>query len=182
MSNETGDLTTARLVLRPYASEDLPAFLALALDPRVTRLVGDGAAWTQERATVRWWSGMAAHQQGDEWWLKVMDRGSQEHLGVVAAHRVEQDLEVGVWITPDRWSTGLGQEALLAVLPELRRRFPAQRVVAEADVPHTASDRLLRSVGFARSHQRAGRYGNPVHHYVWDEAARKIPGGRTPGR
>ena len=159
-------------MLRPYLAEDLPAFLALALDHRVTRLVGAGAAWTAERATARWRSGMAAHQQGDGLWLKVVDRGSQEHLGVVAAHRAEQHLEVGVWITPDRWSTGLAQEALLAVLPELRRRFPAQQIVAEAHVQHTASDRLLQSVGFRRWHARAGRYGNAVHHYVWETVVR----------
>lgn len=100
---------------------------------------------------------MAAHQQGDGLWLTVVDRGSQEHLGVVAAHLMEQDLEVGVWITPDRWSTGLAREALLAVLPGLRRRFPAQQVVAEADVQHAASDRLLRSVGSpARTSAQAG--------------------------
>ena len=124
---------------------------------------------------------MAAYQQGDGLWLKVVDRGSEEHLGVVAAHLVERDLEVGVWITPGRRSTGSGQEALLAGLPGLRRRFPAQQVVAEADVDHAASDRLLRSVGFRRSHQRAGRYGNAVHHYVWDETATGLPDERTPG-
>lgn len=98
MSDGTGDLNTARLMLRPYVSEDLPAFLALALDHRVTRLVGNGAGWTAERATARWQSSVTAHQQGEGlWlWLKIMDQGSQEHLGLVAAHLVEQDLEVGV--------------------------------------------------------------------------------------
>lgn len=62
----------------------------------------------------------------------------------------------------------------MAFLPELRRRFSAREIVAEADVQHTASDRLLRSVGFHRSHVRPGRYGNAVHHYVWNESALEL--------
>jgi RimJ/RimL family protein N-acetyltransferase len=58
------DLTTARLTLRPYTPSELPAFLDLALDPRVTRLVGDGSPWTAKRATARFAAGLSTHQAG----------------------------------------------------------------------------------------------------------------------
>lgn len=155
-------------MLRPYDAHDLALALALALDARVTRLVGDGAVWSEDRARTRWRVGLAAHHAGEGLWLKIVGREGGEHLGVVAAHAQGPEVEVGVWVVPERWSTGLGAEALRAVLPRLERSFPQHRVVAEADLAHTPSDRLLRSVGFRRGAQSVGRYGNTVYRYCWD--------------
>lgn len=165
-------MVSPRLVLHPYDAQDLPLFLALALalalDARVTRLVGEGTEWSQDRARARWRTGLAAHHAGEGLWLKIVGRENGEHLGVVAAHTQGLDVEVGVWVLPERWSTGVAGEALRAVLPQLTRCFTQQQVVAEADVAHTASDRLLRSVGFRRGAQGVGRYGNTVYRYCWD--------------
>lgn len=95
-------------------------------------------------------------------------------LGVVAAHTQGPDVEVGVWVVPERWSTGVGGEALRAVLSQLGRCFPQHRVVvAEADVADPGSDRLPRSVGFRRGAQTVGRYGNMVYRYCWDISGSK---------
>ncbi|MDN5858667.1 MAG: GNAT family N-acetyltransferase [Pseudonocardia sp.] len=169
-SDGIGTLMTARLVLCPYACIDVPMFLELALDPQVTHLVGDGIAWSRERATERFRTGRAAHRDGTGVWLKILDRETHAHLGVLTAHLGSgpgREVEVGVWITPPRWATGIAREALRAVLPVLRRRFPHSAIVAEARIDHVASDRLLRAVGFQDHGRRTGRYGNTARYYTW---------------
>lgn len=161
------DFSTARLLLRAYTLDELPAFLELALDPRVTRLVGDGTPWTTERATARFAVGLTAHAAEQGLWLTVRDRTDGQQVGLVAVTANGLEAEVGIWVSPARWSTGVGAEALLAVLPEIRTRFPHHSPTAEADVHHVASDRLLRRVGFQRHQQGTGRYGNDVWFYVW---------------
>jgi RimJ/RimL family protein N-acetyltransferase len=76
-------------------------------------------------------------------------------------------VEVGIWITPPRWSSGLAREALRAVLPVLRDRYAGQSIVAETSVDHTASRRLLHSLGFHDAGEATGRYNNAVRLYVW---------------
>ncbi|MGC5410494.1 GNAT family N-acetyltransferase, partial [Streptomyces sp. DT225] len=44
----TPSLRSERLVLEPYAPADEEAFVALFLDPRVSRWMGDGP-WPEER-------------------------------------------------------------------------------------------------------------------------------------
>ena len=190
--NQLRELVTARLRLRPAVAADLPAFLDLALDPRMTRLVGDGAPWSRARATARFEAGLATHRADRGVWLAVQDRACGQHVGVVAAHLDTNtgDVEVGIWVSPARWSTGVGREALTATLPVLTARYPGHRLIAEADAQHTASDRLLHSVNFRRHGQGIGRYGNrvnrytwtPDHHSTWPPARRSLTGRVGRGR
>ncbi|MEU7590369.1 GNAT family N-acetyltransferase [Micromonospora sp. NPDC049230] len=163
-------LMTARLLLRPYRESELPAFLLLALDPEVTHLVGDGAPWSQQRAADRFHRGRAAHEQGSGVWLQVADRHTDEQVGVVAVERRADDLEIGVWITPARWSNGYAREALSAVLGQLRitRGLAGLPIVAEIDSQHVRSSQLFQSLGFRLGGPGIGRYGNRVDRYVLD--------------
>lgn len=162
------DLSSARFLLRAYRPDELPAFLELALDPRVTRLVGDGRPWTTARATARFAAGLTAHRDEQGLWLTVRDRTDGQQVGLVAVTAHGSQAEVGIWVSPARWSTGVGAETLLAVLREIKTRFPHHSPTAEADVRHVASDRLLRRVGFQRHQRGTGRYGNDVWFYAWD--------------
>ncbi len=167
MAELIGELITARLLLRPYADDELPEFRKLALDPEVTRLVGDGSAWSCTRAIERFQRGLAAQRNDEGLWLQILDRSTSDPIGVVAADSSGHEVEIGVWVTPARWSTGVAREALLVVLPALGQCFPDQSVIAEADLRHLASDRLVRSLGFREEDQRTGRYGNVVRRYRW---------------
>lgn len=110
---------------------------------------------------------MLLQQAGTGLWHAITDRTAYTYVGVLAGTPgTERDLEIGVWITPARWSTGLANEALRAALAALREQHPTRRLVAEADVKHDASDRLLRRVGFEVESQGVDGYGNHVRHYL----------------
>ncbi|QJY45278.1 GNAT family N-acetyltransferase [Pseudonocardia broussonetiae] len=151
--------------LEACTADDLDDFLVLALDPRVTARVGDGAPWDRERAVDRFRRGLACCERGEGLWFLARDR--DEVIGLVLGeldHLAE--VEIGIWLAPEHWGRGHGRALLGTLLPVVHLRFPGVAPTAYANVDHGASAAMLRAAGFVADGTLTGRYGTEVTRFV----------------
>lgn len=153
------------IALDACTDADLDDFSALALDPRVTARIGDGARWTRETAVARFRRGLACCERGEGLWFLARDGG--ELVGLILAeldHLAE--IEIGVWLAPQHWGQGHGRALLAVLLPMVGLRFPGVRPTAYANVDHAASAAMLRAAGFTDDGTLIGRHGTEVTRFV----------------
>lgn len=156
--------------VRACTVRDEADYLHLALDPRVTARIGDGAPWDRATADARFRRGMAACERGDGMWFLAHDSDRADTDALVGLVVAEVDhlteIEIGIWLSPDRWGRGHGRELLAVVLPIVRTRFPGITPTAYANVDHSASARMLTASDFRPDGTLIGRYGTPVTRFV----------------
>lgn len=157
-------IATERLMLKPWAHEDLSELLALTAEPHVNRYLFDSnspdVAWLRETIA----SSERALDEGDVgmWLARQGDGKIVGFAGFVPATGETRDVVVATHPTALR--RGLAREMTQAVLREASaRRCP--RVGATVDVANTASVRLLEKLGFVRVGRRDGILGE-VAEYV----------------
>ncbi|UVY85007.1 GNAT family N-acetyltransferase [Brachybacterium sp. NBEC-018] len=147
-------LRTARLDLRPFTVQDVPAAAAVYGDAEVMRHVGEGGAVGADEAAAMV-AAYIAHQRehGLGFWA-VVDRADGALIGDAGFELTEHGLELGYTLRRDRWGQGLATEAARACLEaasELRQR----EVVALVDAANPASAHVLEKLGFAEGGEGA---------------------------
>ncbi len=148
-----GHITAGRFILRPVRKSDAGLFAMYAGDKRVasgTRSIPHplppGAA---EAFVARAMSG-----KGDEdvWVMDGSASALAEVLGVISLKRMESNQktgcqsEIGYWVAPAFWNTGLASEAvraLVAANPQHNRT-----IFAEVFQDNPGSARVLTNCGF----------------------------------
>lgn len=147
------EILTERLTLRPFAAEDLAAFVAYRSDPDVARYQSWDSGYSMADAE-RFLAAQAGVTLGapPAWvQLAVVDRASGDLCGDCAV-RVLGDqpgtAELGVTFSPRWQGRGLATEALRAVLATLFDDRGLHRVFAEVDDRNTAVQRLFERLGF----------------------------------
>ena len=148
-----GHISAGRFILRPVRKSDAGLFAMYAGDKRVaagTRSIPHplppGAA---EAFVARAMSG-----KGDEevWVMDGVASGLAEVLGVISLKRMESNQksgsqsEIGYWVAPAFWNTGLASEAvraLVAANPQANRT-----IFAEVFQDNSGSARVLTNCGF----------------------------------
>ena len=143
--------TTARLLLRRFASADLLPFQAYRRDPEVGRYQGWSAL--EDDAAAAFIAGMttAAFGVPGEWFqIAVADRSTDRlvgDIGICLRDDIARTAEIGFSVAPAAQRRGLGTEALgaaLALLFELER---VERIEGITDTRNMPSIRLLERVG-----------------------------------
>lgn len=146
-------LNTARLVLRPFRSEDLTAVESLYGDSRVNQYLENGpyrpakAAKLARRAldaaieqsTVAGYGPLAVVEND-----RLIGAAGVQPLPVLGPER----LELSYLIAADRWGLGLGTEAAAAVVDDAFGRLKCDHLVAVARPDNAASRRVLVKLGF----------------------------------
>ena len=148
-------IETERLLLRPWASEDVALLASLSSNPRVTRYVGDGLTWTalkaitvSDRALSHWrehgfgWRVVAELSTGKDIGLLALNLMGPGTAGVDPAHH-----EIGWWLSPDRWGHGFATEGARAV---------ADDAFGQLDVPHLTARILPENAGSIQVATRLG--------------------------
>jgi RimJ/RimL family protein N-acetyltransferase len=163
-------LLTPRLVLRPFARADFPAYAANAADPEAVAFIG-GVQDTRNAwrffcsATGSWVLGAGG-------WLAVTLPEDDVMLGTVGVFRREiaPDLtEVGWAIFRPHWKKGYAAEAARAVVDYAFREWKDERVIAYIADGNTASIGVGRSIGM--TYDGAGDfYGEPCGRYAITKA------------
>ena len=146
-------LTTPRLVLRPFQSEDLAALESLYGDPRVSRHLENGpyrpakAAKLARRAldaaieqSMLAGYGPLAVVEND----RLVGAAGVQPLPVLGPER----LELSYLIAADRWGLGLATEAAAAVVGDAFGRLERDHLVAVTRPDNAASHRVLAKLGF----------------------------------
>lgn len=143
-------LTTRRLTLRPLADGHADA-LAAATVPDVTRMMGyvpTGMSRDEVLADMprRRWRGLPN-------FTLAIEKGGA-FIGSAAFGG--SPLSIAFFLVPGAWGRGLMTEALAAFVPELFRRFPMNRIVADHFEDNPASGAVLRKLGFEETGREMG--------------------------
>ncbi|MFD5600834.1 PhzF family phenazine biosynthesis isomerase [Leucobacter sp. NPDC058333] len=135
--------------LRPFVEADAAFFASLAADPRVTRYVGDGAIWAEERIRDRVstaLSGIPVEALGAARWFVATD--GDESVGVVVSWREADGIEIGYWVSPEHWGRGIASAMVDEALTKVPRVFGTGRLLARVDPENVVSAKLLTRRGF----------------------------------
>ena len=166
-------LFTARLRLSPATTDDVDALWALWRDPDVRRYLFDEVPVTRERTTEVLHSVLAGVNEGLGLWMVTSGEASGA-VGCVALRRIDAAMgydpsltgavEPVVALAPAVWRRGYGREAVARVLAYGFDALGLPAMAAVTDVPNTASDRLLRHLGFVATGEFDGpRYRARMH-------------------
>ena len=149
----TIEISTERLILRPFEVDDLEAFVAYRSDPEVARY----QSWDSTYSLADAESFLSSQRepafgQPGEWLqLAIVVRATRAVCGDCAV-RVATDqpatAEIGVTLAQASQGKGLATEALTAVVRELFEQRGMHRVFAEADDRNVPVRRLLERLGF----------------------------------
>jgi len=115
---EQPTITTERFDLRPLRRSDLGLIELYAGDERVARMttsiphpIPPGMA---EAFISR---AMAEAREEDVWAMDASKSGGAELMGVISLERMDRNQsEVGYWVAPPAWNTGLASEAVEALV------------------------------------------------------------------
>jgi RimJ/RimL family protein N-acetyltransferase len=147
------EILSARLRLRSFQADDLPAFVAYRSDPDVARYQSWDTSYGM--ADAKWFlaeqSEVAFGQPGVWGQLASTDRSSGTLVGDCAV-RVLADqpgtAELGVTLAPRYQGVGLAAEAIGAVVEYLFEHVGLHRIFAETDDRNGAAQRLFARLGF----------------------------------
>ena len=147
--------TTRRLALVPASGDDLDTVWGLWRQPEVRRYLFDDIPVTRERADEALRRGLGDEMVGI--WIARL-RGETSAIGTVGLIRTttapphDQDfpgsIEVLAAFEPSVWGRGYASEALEPLIARASETLELARLVAVADVPNEASNRMLRRLGF----------------------------------
>jgi RimJ/RimL family protein N-acetyltransferase len=141
-------LETGRLVLRPLRGSDAGLLRHYAGDARVARMtttiphpLPPGAAEAfVDRA-------LAENRTEDVWALDGSAGGLDELMGVIGLERLDREQsEIGYWVAPAFWNTGLASEAVEAIVAA--NPHGARTLFGSVFQDNLASAKVLTRAGF----------------------------------
>ena len=147
------ELRSARLLIRPIAAADIPAFVAYRRDPEVARYQSWGVDYSEADARA-----LVGGQPASGWpdageWVQLglhLADGTDVLIGDVAVGAdAEQPatFELGVTLASAHQGQGYAREALEVVLARLMDERGAHRVVMQGDARNAPVLALMRRLG-----------------------------------
>lgn len=167
-------VTTARLVLRPFAPIDAADVVALANDAEVARYLLHvphpypaelAPGWIATHAET-WLSG-----NGPTWAITRRDDGRLAGTVSLRWNARHAHAELGYWLGRAHWGHGFGTEAARAAVAWAFAHLDVVRVHASCLDGNERSARVLRAIGMRyegtrRRHLRKGGVFHDVHLYA----------------
>ena len=144
-------LTTERLVLRPFAAQDVDALHRVLSDPEVHRYfprteppLREQVAKIIARQLAHW------EEHGCGWWAVVW-RESQGLIGWCGLQFLPEfgETEVAYLLSKSYWGQGLATEAARAAAQFGFQTLGLERLVAIAHVENMASQRVIEKLGMS---------------------------------
>lgn len=145
-------LTTPRLSLRPFTTEDLPDFFALHSDPASMKDLGGPISRAEAREKL---NGYLDHRARDGIArLHVSDsNGFIGYVGVLGhdnTHPLGAHLEIGWRLLPGAWGQGYACEAASTALTDAFARTSSQRILAYTSPDNARSRAVMGRLGLIR--------------------------------
>lgn len=145
-------IRTARLRLRDYAPPDFEDVHRYASDPRVTAALCWGPNTPdQTRAFLAQAKLEAEGHPRLRFSLGIESSESHRIIGGVHIHPHPGEpavFAIGYCLEPTHWGRGLGSEVAAGIVRFGFEQLDAKRLVAEAFLSNTGSERILRCMGF----------------------------------
>lgn len=139
-------LETSRLILRGFQSGDLGDMTAMWALPDVVRYIG-GVPLTREQSWTRLLRHVGMWQvKGFGFWV-IIDKATGRFIGEAGFHEmrramvpdIENTLEAGWGLLPDKHGQGLASEALAAMWAWAAENHPGMRITCIIDPQNAAS-------------------------------------------
>ncbi len=147
--NQRVELTTERLLLRPFAVSDVDDVLAYASDPELARFLDLPQPYTHDDAEE-----YVAHRLLDDWsneatFAIVCER---HVMGSIALHVDARDEVAALGYALARWMWGRGivPEAGRAVIDWGFEAYALHKIYSRADVRNRQSWRVMEKLGMSR--------------------------------
>jgi len=159
-----------RVSLRPFSLEDVPAVLAYASDPEVTRHL-EWDAYDDPKTAMAF---IRSTHAGTAWIARAIVLRTDEHviggadLRVVSAR--DRRAELGYGLARSHWGQGYATEAAGLLLRFGFERLGLVRVEALCSVENDRSVRTLERLGMRREGRLAQyrwKKGQPRDHYLF---------------
>lgn len=147
-------IETSRLRLQRWDDSHFDDFLVFMRDPDVIRYIrplplSDEKGAEHHVRSLKEWNDHGFGKRA------VLEATTGEWLGFVELSLVgpgkgcrEDDVEIGYFITPDRWGEGIATEAAIAVRDEAFGRVGLDELVGRSRVENAASARVMAKAGF----------------------------------
>jgi RimJ/RimL family protein N-acetyltransferase len=141
-------IETERLLIRPFAPEDMPALVSMYGDAEVMRYIPYGVLDEAGVARVLERYTKIEAEHGFTIWA-VLDRATGAFLGDAGftAHDPTREPEAGWSLVRSAWGHGYATEAAAACLDAAFAHLDAERVLAMVDVENEASARVAGRIG-----------------------------------
>jgi RimJ/RimL family protein N-acetyltransferase len=146
------NVTTERLVLRPFRESDLDVILALHGDPETNRFSSHGPMRTLDDARERlalWLSDYS--QKGVGYWAVARREAPDRVVGVGGVRHKELQgqhvLNLAYRFSPETWGSGYATEVSRVALELARKHIPDVPVVAIIHQLNTPSIRVAERLG-----------------------------------
>lgn len=141
-------IETERLILRPLRRSDAGLLELYGSDERVARMTRTIPHPLPPGATEAFISrSLADDRDEDVWVMDGSEKGLSELLGLIALERMDRDQsEIGYWVAPAFWNTGLASEAVQALIEANPQENRTMFASVFQDNP--ASARVLTNSGF----------------------------------
>ncbi len=147
-------IKTARLLLRPWRTEDAAALQGLAGRREIAdTMISVPHPFTREYAE-KWIAGQAeAHARGTAVHFAITLVTAGTLVGAIELRTIDTEhshAEMSCWVGVEWWGQGYATEAALAVLRHAFEQLHLNRIAAYHMVRNPASGRALEKVGFKR--------------------------------
>ena len=141
-------IDTERLTLRPLRKSDSGPLEMFASDERVARMTRDIPHPLPPGATEAFVArALSDDRDEDVWVMDGSSLGQGTLLGLISLQRMDRaQSEVGYWVVPAFWNTGLASEAVKALVEANPREDKTLFASVFQDNP--ASARVLTNAGF----------------------------------
>ncbi|MDD5519531.1 MAG: GNAT family protein [Kiritimatiellae bacterium] len=149
------ELHTKRLILRSLEKNDISSLVSLANNLRVSRyLLKVPYPYTKKDAKsfVTCCRRRARQRPRSEYVIAIESRTRRQLLGVISlmdVDRYQGTATLGYWLGEPYWRQGFMYEAAERVLSFAFRYLKLRRINVSASARNTASNRLIKKLGFA---------------------------------
>ncbi|MBL1216787.1 MAG: N-acetyltransferase [Planctomycetes bacterium] len=147
---EPPTLTTARLLLRPYRTEDAADVARLAGHEKVAASTENIPYPYSVEAAIEWIDSQAEkNRSGSGVNLRVGLRDTGEQVGGIGlvVQRAHLRAELGYWISVPHWGNGYATEASVAMLEYGFNTLNLNRIFAMYFAHNAASGRVMQKLG-----------------------------------
>ena len=162
-------IETSRLLLRPFATDDVDALHAHWTDREVRRYLWDGDKLSRARAAQLIDDSLASFsaRRFGFWTLRTRDDGLfVGSAGLRSIQGGSPDVELIYSLAPSIWGRGLATEAARAVLRYGFKVLPGP-IYAGTDAPNTRSVEVMRRLGMRYLHtELSGIFGGIVWYVI----------------
>ena len=144
------NLSTSRLLLRPFEGRDAGDVQRLAGDPKVADTTYNIPHPYPDGAAEEWISGhRPAFQDRSQVTFAITLEGSEGPVGAVGLNLLDDgdSAELGYWVGVPYWNRGIATEATRAVIEYGFSRLLLKRIVGWHLVRNPGSGRVMRKAG-----------------------------------